>query len=178
MPPSTWPRPWPDALRMPSLRERALAGRTVVVTRPTVGTLGPRLADRGAAVEHVPLIAIGPPSDGGVALDAALAALGSFDWLGVTSSKGADRVGAAARAPRGRSPSPSPRPSRRGRRGDGLDPRGTRRQARRPRSDGGEQRWAVGGVPAAAEPSPAGAGRPRRRAPRQRVARVRARRRR
>src|SRR5262245_25611095 len=98
MPPSTWPRPWPDALRMPSLRERALAGRTVVVTRPTVGTLGPRLADRGAAVEHVPLIAIGPPSDGGVALDAALAALGSFDWLVVTSSNGAERVAAAARA--------------------------------------------------------------------------------
>jgi uroporphyrinogen-III synthase len=74
----------------------ALAGRTVVVTRPAVGTLGARLVDRGAIVEHVPLIAIGPPSDAGVALDAALAALDRFDWLVVTSSNGAARVGAAA----------------------------------------------------------------------------------
>jgi uroporphyrinogen-III synthase len=76
----------------------ALAGRTVVVTRPALGTLGERLADCGAVVVHVPLITIGPPSDGGVAVDAALAALGSFDWLVVTSANGAARVGAAAGA--------------------------------------------------------------------------------
>ena len=56
----------------------ALAGRTVVVTRPALGTLGERLADCGAVVVHVPLITIGPPSDGGVAVDAALAALGEL----------------------------------------------------------------------------------------------------
>jgi uroporphyrinogen-III synthase len=75
-----------------------LAGRTVVVTRPEVGTLAVRLADRGAVVDHVPLIAIGPPADGGVAVDAALAELASFDWLVVTSVNGAARVGTAAAA--------------------------------------------------------------------------------
>jgi uroporphyrinogen-III synthase len=76
----------------------SLAGRSVVVTRPAAGTLAARLADRGAVVEHVPLIAIGPPSDGGAALDAALARLASFDWLVVTSANGAAQVGAAAAA--------------------------------------------------------------------------------
>jgi uroporphyrinogen-III synthase len=75
-----------------------LAGRTVVITRPEVGTLGVRLADGGAVVEHVPLISIGPPADGGVAVDAALAELASFDWLVVTSANGAARVGIAAAA--------------------------------------------------------------------------------
>src|SRR5262245_9283624 len=76
----------------------SLSGRTVVVTRPEVGTLGTRLADRGAVVEHVPLIAIGPPADGGAAADAALAELARFDWLVVTSANGAARVGVAAAA--------------------------------------------------------------------------------
>jgi uroporphyrinogen-III synthase len=76
----------------------SLSGRTVVVTRPDVGTLGTRLADHGAVVDHVPLIAIGPPADGGAAVDAALAELTSFDWLVVTSANGAARVGVAAAA--------------------------------------------------------------------------------
>jgi uroporphyrinogen-III synthase len=77
-----------------------LAGRTIVVTRPSPGTLADRLTDAGATVEHVPLIAIGPPGDGGAALRAALADLGGFDWLVVTSANGAAAVGdAVADAP-------------------------------------------------------------------------------
>ena len=78
----------------------ALTGRTVVLTRPSLGTLGARLAEAGAKVEHVPLIAIGPPHDGGAALRAALDELAEFDWLVVTSANGAAAVGdAAAGAP-------------------------------------------------------------------------------
>ena len=80
--------------------ESPLAGRIVVVTRPAPGTLAERLAAAGATVEHVPLIAVGPPSDGGVALHAALRDLASFEWLVVTSANGAAAVGdAAAHAP-------------------------------------------------------------------------------
>jgi uroporphyrinogen-III synthase len=73
-----------------------LAGRTVVLTRPTTGTLGERLTEAGARVGHVPLIAIGPASDGGVSLTAALEGLAQFDWLVVTSANGAAKVGTAA----------------------------------------------------------------------------------
>ena len=80
--------------------ESPLAGRIVVVTRPAPGTLAERLAAAGATVEHVPLIAVGPPSDGGLALHAALRDLASFEWLVVTSANGAAAVGdAAAHAP-------------------------------------------------------------------------------
>jgi uroporphyrinogen-III synthase len=75
--------------------ELALAGRTIVLTRPSPGTLADRLTNAGATVEHVPLIAIGPPGDGGAALRAALADLSGFDWLVVTSANGAAAVGEA-----------------------------------------------------------------------------------
>ena len=75
--------------------KHVLAGRTVVVTRPSPGTLAARLAAEGATVAHVPLIAIGPPDDGGAALRGALDALGNFDWLVVTSANGAAAVGDA-----------------------------------------------------------------------------------
>jgi uroporphyrinogen-III synthase len=76
--------------------EFAIDGRTVVLTRPSPGTLADRLTAAGARTEHVPLIAIGPPADGGAALRAALADLASFDWLVVTSTNGAAAVGDAA----------------------------------------------------------------------------------
>jgi uroporphyrinogen-III synthase len=66
------------------------------VTRPSPGTLAERLTDAGATVVHVPLIAIGPPGDGGAALRAVLADLDGFDWLVVTSANGAAAVGEAA----------------------------------------------------------------------------------
>jgi uroporphyrinogen-III synthase len=76
--------------------DSALAGRTIVLTRPSAGTLAERLTQAGARVEHVPLIAIGPPGDGGAALRAAVADLAAFDWLVVTSANGAAAVGEAA----------------------------------------------------------------------------------
>jgi uroporphyrinogen-III synthase len=73
-----------------------LEGRRIVITRPTTGRLGERLVADGAQVDHVPLISIGPPADGGAALRAALAELDRFDWLVVTSGNGAAEVGDAA----------------------------------------------------------------------------------
>jgi uroporphyrinogen-III synthase len=74
---------------------RSLAGRRVVVTRPEPGSLGAALAAAGADVAHVPLIAVEPaPADG--PLGRALTALGTFDWLVVTSANGARAVGVAA----------------------------------------------------------------------------------
>ncbi len=75
--------------------DAALAARTVVLTRPSLGTLADRLAASGAKVEHVPLIAIGPPADGGGALRTALNDVAGFDWVVVTSSNGAAAVGDA-----------------------------------------------------------------------------------
>lgn len=76
----------------------SLAGRRVLVTREQPGELGRLLAERGAEVVHVPLIATTDPADGGAALRAALADLDRFDWLVVTSAAGARRVGSVARA--------------------------------------------------------------------------------
>src|SRR5688572_18666306 len=76
--------------------ELSLAGRTVVVTRPAPGTLAQRLAEARAIVEHVPLIVIGPPRDGGLALRSKLARLSAIEWLVVTSANGAAVVGDAA----------------------------------------------------------------------------------
>ena len=70
-----------------------LAGRRVLVTRDRPGELGRLLAERGAAVIHVPLIETTDPDDGGAARDAALGNLADHDWLIVTSAVGAERVG-------------------------------------------------------------------------------------
>ena len=74
-----------------------LAGRRVLVTRDRPGELGRLLAERGAAVIHVPLIETTDPDDGGAARDAALGNLADHDWLIVTSAVGAERVGDAAK---------------------------------------------------------------------------------
>lgn len=75
---------------------RPLSGRRVVTTRERRGRLDSLLAGAGADVVHVPLISIAPAPAG--PLDVALAELGTFDWLVVTSRHGAARVGAAAAA--------------------------------------------------------------------------------
>jgi len=75
----------------------ALAGRRVLVTRERPGDLARRLTALGAIVDHVPLIAVAEPADGGAALRQQLAELDRYDWLAVTSPNGAERVGAAAR---------------------------------------------------------------------------------
>ncbi len=73
-----------------------LAGRRIGITRPEEGALGARLRALDAEVVHVPLISIADPDDGGAELRGALDDLAAFDWLVVTSSNGARRVGEAA----------------------------------------------------------------------------------
>lgn len=70
----------------------------MLVTRERPGELATMLADRGATVLHVPLIAVVDPDDGGAALRAALGDLQRFDWLVVTSAAGSERVASAAAA--------------------------------------------------------------------------------
>ena len=71
-----------------------LADRTLVVTRATdqAGTLSGALADRGARVVELPVIAIADPVDGGAALAVAVADVDAFDWVVVTSPNGARRI--------------------------------------------------------------------------------------
>jgi uroporphyrinogen-III synthase len=68
-----------------------LTGRVVVTTRDRPGRLDRLLAELGATVLHVPLIAIEPLDDVDVSLEGA-------DWLVVTSQHGADAVGELAAA--------------------------------------------------------------------------------
>lgn len=81
-----------------SAPDGSLAGRTVVVTRATeqAGTLATALADRGATVVELPVVAIDDPADGGdalaAALDDAVARGADAGWLVVTSPNGARRV--------------------------------------------------------------------------------------
>lgn len=78
---------------------RPLLGRTVVVTRAAeqASRLSVKLRAAGAAVVEVPTIAIVDPADGGAELRSALARVGEFDWLVVTSPNGARRLGAEIR---------------------------------------------------------------------------------
>lgn len=84
----------------PTASTGSLVGKRVLVTRERPGELAALLAERGADVVHVPLIATVEPADGGTALRSALDDLESYDWLVVTSAAGAERVGAAAGAHR------------------------------------------------------------------------------
>lgn len=84
------------------MRAASLDGCRVVLTRPAPGRLAEILRGLGAIVEHVPLIEIGDASDGGRAVAAWLDRIDEFDWLVVTSTNGAQRVGAAARSHRTR----------------------------------------------------------------------------
>lgn len=79
-----------------------LAGRTVVVTRPErpEDEVAAPFAGTGATVLSVPVIGIGPPADGGVALAEALAHLTAYHWVVVTSANAADRVADALRGAR------------------------------------------------------------------------------
>jgi uroporphyrinogen III methyltransferase/synthase len=73
---------------------RPLFGRRVVVTRARAQSsdLVERLAALGAATVEAPAIEITDPADGGKALDAAVAHLGDYDWLVLTSPNGARRL--------------------------------------------------------------------------------------
>ena len=83
------------ALR-PALRwfdRTALFGKRVLVTRSRTqaGTLSALLTAHGAEAVELPTIAVEPLADTS-ALDAALAELGSFDWVIFTSANGVDTV--------------------------------------------------------------------------------------
>ncbi|ACU53220.1 uroporphyrin-III C-methyltransferase [Acidimicrobium ferrooxidans DSM 10331] len=71
-----------------------LGGLRIVVTRPraVADALAVRLRDLGAVVVASPAIEIGPPSDGGAALAAALSHIEDYDWLVLTSQNAVDRV--------------------------------------------------------------------------------------
>ena len=68
---------------------RPLLGRRVVVTRPRAqaGELAAALEDAGAEVLLFPTIALAPPPDP-IALDRAVAAAGTYDWIVFTSVNG------------------------------------------------------------------------------------------
>lgn len=73
--------------------QRALAGRTVLVTRARhqAGRLAEALRAHGATVLEVPAIAIEPP-DSWAPLDAALRRLATYQWLIVTSANGVEAL--------------------------------------------------------------------------------------
>ncbi len=73
---------------------RPLLGRKVVVTRTRTqaSELSARLRALGAAPVEVPVIEVTDPSDGGDALQEALARVRSYDWLVLTSPNGAERL--------------------------------------------------------------------------------------
>lgn len=76
--------------------DRPLFGRTIVVTRTRqqASALGEKLVDLGARVIEAPTIALGPPTDP-TALAGAVARIGDYDWLMLTSE---NAVGALAEA--------------------------------------------------------------------------------
>ena len=71
-----------------------LSGTTLVVTRAAdqAATLSAALAEKGAAVVELPVIAITDPVDGGEALEAAVRGLSTYDWVVVTSPNGSHRL--------------------------------------------------------------------------------------
>ena len=86
---------------------RPLFGRRIVVTRTRqqAPELVAALRAAGAEPVEVPVIALEDPADGGAALRKAVAGLGGYDWVVVTSPNGArrllgaiDDIGADARA--------------------------------------------------------------------------------
>lgn len=74
--------------------ERPLVGRTVVVCRAEAeaAPLLAALESLGASTVALPLHRFAAPTDGGAALDAAIANIGAYTWLAVTSANGARAV--------------------------------------------------------------------------------------
>ncbi len=74
--------------------DRPLLGRRVVVTRTRAqaSELSAALWELGAEAVEVPVIEIGPPSDDGAALAAAVTSLAPGDWLVFTSPNGVERT--------------------------------------------------------------------------------------
>ena len=79
----------------------SLAGRRVLVTRAAhqAGKLSEGLRALGAEPVEVPLLEIHPP-ESFAALDTALLALGSYDWLILTSANTVRAIAESDRRPR------------------------------------------------------------------------------
>ncbi len=77
--------------------DRPLFGKRVVVTRAReqASDLVERLRDLGASTVELPVIEIGPPADGGVALTRAAGLAFEYDWLVFTSANAVERFFAA-----------------------------------------------------------------------------------
>ncbi len=75
---------------------RPLLGRSVVVTRAVEQSpeLSRQLRAAGADVVVAPTIAIADPADGGAALRDAVARIGDYDWVVLSSPNGAERFAA------------------------------------------------------------------------------------
>jgi uroporphyrinogen III methyltransferase / synthase len=82
-------------LNLSWFEDRPLFGSTVVVTRAVhqAPSLSRRLRDLGAEVMEVPVIGLGPPSDGGAALRASIPRVtgGSYSWVVFTSANAVRR---------------------------------------------------------------------------------------
>jgi uroporphyrinogen III methyltransferase/synthase len=87
------------ALDVGGLRRRDLSGVSVVVTRARAQAPGlvARLADAGATVVVLPVIAVTTPGDGGRALARAAAHADAYDWIVFTSANAVHRFVACLR---------------------------------------------------------------------------------
>ena len=87
------------AQRLDWFERRALLGRSVVVTRTREQSpeLSRALRDAGAEVVSAPTIRVDGPTDGGEALRRAVAEVGDYDWVVLTSPNGAERFAAELR---------------------------------------------------------------------------------
>ncbi|MDE0652483.1 MAG: uroporphyrinogen-III synthase [bacterium] len=76
---------------------RTLMGRRILVVRPAAQGLASAEVLRAAGAEPVlaPLIELLPPTDGGIALAAAVRRLAGYDWLVLTSANGVRRFAEA-----------------------------------------------------------------------------------
>jgi uroporphyrinogen III methyltransferase/synthase len=81
-------------LGLPTIEDKPLFGWRVLVTRSREqsSVLSELLARAGAEPIEVPTIAVEPPSDGAVALEAALARLAEFDWIVFSSANAVREV--------------------------------------------------------------------------------------
>jgi len=82
------------ALNLDWFESRPLFGRRVVVTRARdqASSLVARLCELGAEAIEVPAIEVHDAADGGAALAASAARVGSYDWVVLTSANGATRL--------------------------------------------------------------------------------------
>jgi uroporphyrinogen III methyltransferase / synthase len=84
-------------LDLPWYENRPLFGKRIIVTRarPQASGLVELLHELGAGTVELPVIEIGEPADGGVALRAAAGRVADYDWVAFTSANAVSRFFAA-----------------------------------------------------------------------------------